>query len=49
MLHRTALFAVVALAALVLALGAALPGVVAAGAQTLAEAPPVVHCHDQHA
>ena len=48
-LHRTALFAVVAMAALVLALGAALPGVVAAGAQTLAEAPPVVHCHDQHA
>jgi len=47
-LHRTALFAVVAMATLILGLVVALPGVVAAGAQTLAEAPPVVHCHDHY-
>jgi hypothetical protein len=48
-LHRTALLAVVAMAALILALVAALPGAVGAGAEALADTPPVMHCHDHHA
>jgi hypothetical protein len=47
-LHRTALFALAGMGALILALGAALPGVVDAGAEALADTPPVVHCHDHH-